>query len=367
MRFVNQRGVILIMVLWFVAIVTLLIAALASEVRLSAKAVLHTKENLQAWNDTLKAVRMAEMEILINRMADPPGTQQSEVPLNERKYRFDGRILELAYPVPKTVTVRIYDHAGKIGLSRLTPQKMRELVKKRQGDDPEKLQALENAWQDWVDGDDLKRLEGAEKDYYEKLLPPYQPRNGPIETVEELLLIKGFAEVFKGLDMNTVFTMYNNTTSIDPNLATREALLLLPGMDEATADAILTSRREKEFKSEQNFNEFVQPEQLAEFRSWLNFTTVQSNFFTIAIQTKKPSEVTADSEKTQPATDDNSNSEATPPNSPSTPTEPQTERAYMVTIQFRGFNQPPKVLMVDPYGVLPDHRYENVVITDTKK
>lgn len=368
MRTVNHRGVILIIVLWFIAVVTILIAALASEVRLSARAVFHTKENLQIWNDTLKAVQMAEMELLINRMPDPPGTEQSEVPLSERKnkaYRFDGRILELAYPVPKTVTVRIYDHAGKIGLPRLTPQKMRLILKKRQGDDLEKLQALEDAWQDWVDGDDLKRLTGAEKDYYEKLTPPYQPRNGLLETVEELLLIKGFADVFKNLDMNSAFTMYNNTQGINPNLATREALLLLPGMDEATADMILTQRREKEFKSNQDFNELIPPEQLAEFLPWLNYAN--SNVFTIAVQVKKDAEVVA-TDKTPPVTETNDESETTPSEPPAPEPVPAArveERAYMVTVQFRNFNQPPKVLMVNPYGVLPDHRHESTVQTPT--
>jgi len=48
---------------------------------------------------------------------------------------------------------------------------------------------LEDAWHDWIDGDELKRINGAEKDYYETLSPPYEPRNSRLETVEELLLI----------------------------------------------------------------------------------------------------------------------------------------------------------------------------------
>ena len=40
---------------------------------------------------------------------------------------------------------------------------------------------------------------------------------------------------------------------------------------------------------------------------------------------------------------------------------PQTEEnqmAYMITVQYRGFSQVPKTLMVNPYGVLPDTRHE---------
>lgn len=44
---------------------------------------------------------------------------------------------------------------------------------------------------DWIDPDDDVRQFGAERDYYSGLDPPYSPRNGPLETVEELLLVRG--------------------------------------------------------------------------------------------------------------------------------------------------------------------------------
>jgi len=44
---------------------------------------------------------------------------------------------------------------------------------------------------DWIDSDDQQREGGAEIDYYADLDPPYAPRNGPLETVEELLLVRG--------------------------------------------------------------------------------------------------------------------------------------------------------------------------------
>jgi type II secretory pathway component PulK len=44
---------------------------------------------------------------------------------------------------------------------------------------------------DWIDSDSEPREYGAEADYYAALSPPYAPRNGPLETVEELLLVKG--------------------------------------------------------------------------------------------------------------------------------------------------------------------------------
>lgn len=44
---------------------------------------------------------------------------------------------------------------------------------------------------DWMDLDDTPRQNGAERDYYSALSPSYAPKNGPLESVEELLLIRG--------------------------------------------------------------------------------------------------------------------------------------------------------------------------------
>ncbi len=353
----SQRGVILIIVLWFVAIVIIIVATLANEVRLSAKTVLYNKMGLQTWSDSFQALRAAEMELLINRMPDPPGTKK-DIPLSERKnkrYRFDGRILELAYEIPDTVNIRIYDHAGKINIQRLTKQRLRKLLEKRIGNDIEKLDALIDAWEDWKDSDDLKRINGVEDDYYEKLSPPYRPRNSRLETVEEILLIKGFAEVFKGVEMDTAFTVYGTTSGVNPNLATREALMLLPGISGEAANTILTKRREKEFKSYKDFNEFIEIEQLAKLRSWINFST--SNFYTIAIQAKKIEEIAKlrkddeDSESVEEA-DKQSNKPI------SSPAQAEEERAYTVIVQPRGFNRLPRILMINPYGVLPNTSHE---------
>lgn len=44
---------------------------------------------------------------------------------------------------------------------------------------------------DWIDADDTKRPYGAESDVYEALAPPYKAKNGPLESIDELLLVQG--------------------------------------------------------------------------------------------------------------------------------------------------------------------------------
>jgi general secretion pathway protein K len=367
----SQRGAILIIVLWFVVIATIIVAVLASETRLSAKAVFYNKMGLQTWNDTLKTLRAAEMELLFNmdRTYEPPGVE--DIPLSERKkkkYRFDGRVVDLFhYPNPDRVTVRIYDHAGKIKLSW---PNLYKLLKKRLPNDPEKLSALKDAWDDWFDEDDDKRLNGAEKDYYETLSPPYEPRNDRkarnIETVEELLLIKGFAEVFKGVEISNAFTLYSNTNKIDPNLATREALMVLPGLDSETVNTILTKRREEEFKNKSDFNEFMEPEQLTEFWGWVSIprgNVSRSRYYTIAIQVKKPEEIAKLAETKEDDTV-NTDKELEELDETTSQQVQKNQRAYMVTVETRGKDKFPRILMVNPYGVLPDTHHEQFSRSD---
>jgi DNA uptake protein ComE-like DNA-binding protein len=44
---------------------------------------------------------------------------------------------------------------------------------------------------DWRDEDNQVTPGGAESDYYASLQPPYLPRNGPVQTIRELLMVRG--------------------------------------------------------------------------------------------------------------------------------------------------------------------------------
>jgi type II secretory pathway component PulK len=56
---------------------------------------------------------------------------------------------------------------------------------------------------DWIDPDDEQRDNGAERDYYASLDPPYAPRNGPLGSIDELLLVRGVTPaLLYGADLN---------------------------------------------------------------------------------------------------------------------------------------------------------------------
>jgi hypothetical protein len=53
---------------------------------------------------------------------------------------------------------------------------------------------------DWLDADDDARDLGGESDYYESLDPPFSCKNGPMDSIEELLLLPGITpEIYFGL------------------------------------------------------------------------------------------------------------------------------------------------------------------------
>jgi general secretion pathway protein K len=68
-------------------------------------------------------------------------------------------------------------------------------------------------WLDSKDDDAITGLNGAESDYYLGLDPPYECKNGPIDEIEELVLIKGIMpELFYGLE--GMFGISNYMTTI---------------------------------------------------------------------------------------------------------------------------------------------------------
>ncbi len=66
---------------------------------------------------------------------------------------------------------------------------------------------------DWVDADEDSRESGAESDYYLGLSQPYRAKNGPLNSLDELLLVRGVApQVLYGTDRNR-----NGVADDDPN------------------------------------------------------------------------------------------------------------------------------------------------------
>jgi type II secretory pathway component PulK len=68
---------------------------------------------------------------------------------------------------------------------------------------PNMTSDIANAIVDWLDSDNTPRDGGAEDDYYMSLSPPYHAKNGALESLDELLLVRGVTvQLLYGSDLN---------------------------------------------------------------------------------------------------------------------------------------------------------------------
>ncbi len=89
---------------------------------------------------------------------------------------------------------------------------------------------------DYVDGDELPRLNGAEAD------GKYQPKNALLQRIDELKEVKGWEEFTARPDWDADLTIYS-TGPVDLAWASRDVLLSLPGFNEQIVDRFLELRR----------------------------------------------------------------------------------------------------------------------------
>jgi general secretion pathway protein K len=90
---------------------------------------------------------------------------------------------------------------------------------------------------DWIDPDNLVRLNGAEDD------GDYKPANQKMRTLDTLKRVRGWEEFTARPDWDADFTLSTPDGKIDINWASRDVLLALPGFTEPVADRFLQMRR----------------------------------------------------------------------------------------------------------------------------
>lgn len=328
---------------------TVLVTAMAGKVRLSAQTAVHNRDASKEWAQLMATVNFAEMELMLERMPAPLDQeleQTEEGELRSPYYRYDGEALELNYEAPENMVVRIYDHAGKINLNRIQRRKMQLLIEKLLGGDdadPEEVQDLLAAWTDWTDLNDLEGLNGAEKDYYLGLDQAYIPRNNPeLDTVEEILHVRGFAELLEGINLDATFTIYGNMRTVNLNVATREAMRLLPGLDEELIETIIAYREQEDISNQAEIGEIVPFEILQELTQWVGTNT--SNIYSIFVYPKQEYSGNSLTGQTTVAEEDDELTESVD----------GVRQAYMEIVEVRSGNALPRVYKIDPYGMLPD-------------
>lgn len=120
----------------------------------------------------------------------------------------------------------VCDEASRINVNYAPEEVLKALVLATvPGMQNERAVGIAQAILDWRDGDDSELQSGAESIYYRSLANPYNARNGLLESVEELNMIKGIdSEVYAKLKPHV--TVYGSKT-VNFNTASPQVLQAL--------------------------------------------------------------------------------------------------------------------------------------------
>jgi general secretion pathway protein K len=100
---------------------------------------------------------------------------------------------------------------------------------------------LTDAVLDWRDADSFKRPNGAEEPEYRAAGLPYKPANAPFQAIEELQLVLGMRpEIYRRIE--PMITVYSRQAGVNPQLASRDVLLAIPGVGVDQADQYIALR-----------------------------------------------------------------------------------------------------------------------------
>lgn len=262
----NREGSALIVVLWVVGLLSLLVASFAFDAHIEARITSYYRKRAQA--SCLAESGTAIAELLMFRSATlSPDAEPEE---DDRWFDAAKRLKEMnAVTVTEklgegAVTVALVPEEARRNVNNLGEngaemERNLERILEAGGIPEEMWPELIESFLDWTDKDNEPRKDGAETDdYYATLDPPRMAKNGPLDTVGELLLIKGFSrEMLHGgmIDMGIegedlvsvrgierLLTVYGDG-KVNVNAASDDVLMTLPGVDDLTAADIIAERQ----------------------------------------------------------------------------------------------------------------------------
>jgi general secretion pathway protein K len=165
-----------------------------------------------------------------------------------------------------SISIRITDLERRININTANVPVLRQALNVM-GVDASEIDPVADSVLDWVDADNDPHLNGAESDYYQTLNPPYNSKNGPLDDLSELLLVKEIVdhrELYYGQDATNHFQQFDkfgrlieppaypcglrdlftalSIGKVNINTATNYVLQVLLNGDENMANAVIEAR-----------------------------------------------------------------------------------------------------------------------------
>jgi general secretion pathway protein K len=224
----RQRGVALVLVLWVSVLLTVVASSFIVERR---------TETIIVRNSALLARAEAAADAGVHRGIYD--MYRSDNP--PERWKRDGTVQEWSFDsIP--VRVELRDESAKIDINTASEPLLRGLLTSSGLNDADAAKLLD-AILDWRDPDTLKRPNGAEEPDYRDAGLPYKPANSAFQAIEELQLVLGMRpELYRRLAPS--ITVFSRQAGVNPQIASREVLLAIPGLTPETVDRYLADREE---------------------------------------------------------------------------------------------------------------------------
>jgi general secretion pathway protein K len=187
----NDRGVALVVVLWIFIFLLVVAFDFSTSVRQEATAAHRYSDEIEGYYLALAGFERGLFEFF----QQSTGAAASET--KKPSDIFDGNWREEAIGAGH-FRVRWIDEAGKININRVDDQTLRRIFTNLGVEEPLRS-VLVDSIMDWRDPDDLHRVNGAENEYYRSKIPAYSAKNGPFDSIEDLLWVRGMtSDLFHG-------------------------------------------------------------------------------------------------------------------------------------------------------------------------
>lgn len=187
----TERGVALVMVLWVLTLMTLIVTEFAYSMRVEALSAKNFKDEAKAHQLARAGVNLALAELMRDYtlvFLDKDGnTSFARRQGGSLAKRTSNRSLEFA---GGNIEYTIIDESGKVSLNSASRETMASLLRSTGVTGMDK-DVIADSILDWRDEGHEYHLNGAEDEYYLSLQEPYGAKDGPFDTVAELMLVKG--------------------------------------------------------------------------------------------------------------------------------------------------------------------------------
>lgn len=249
----EPSGMALLITLLIMLILAVLVNRFAFATRVHIAAAVNSRDQFQAECLALSGVELA---LALLEEDDTPEVDHLAEPWALSR-ELSGE--ELGLP-DAALAVRVEDESAKIDINRVVKEDgsttdefvHRQLDRLLEifGISSDQRDALLDCLEDWLDEDDLQKLNGAETAFYQGLDNPYVARNGPLRSTGELVLVKGWKEVLDvrlddGRTILDFLTTGPTDGTINVNTASPLVLMTLATeIDESSAEQVVTLREE---------------------------------------------------------------------------------------------------------------------------